>query len=132
MNISFKKKIVILTGCNGYLCKSIVNSSRFNLSSSLARELGSIPRSTNAPKIMSPLIPEKQSKYAIVNLFFLSCEKNVARLYYEIGCRSCIADLFGFGCYSCSFHFLHEAFRENEPENYRRSKTKFSKDDDII
>ena len=52
--------------------KSIVNSSRFNLSSSLTRQPGSIPRSTSAPKIMSPLIPEKQSKYAIVNLFFPS------------------------------------------------------------
>ena len=26
MNISFKNKVVILTGCNGYLGKSIVNS----------------------------------------------------------------------------------------------------------
>ena len=49
--------------------KRSVNSSNFNFANSVLSASGSTPALTKAPSTISPLIPEKQSKYAIFNLF---------------------------------------------------------------
>ena len=56
---------------------SISNSSRCILFSSAKNRSWSMPRSSNAPMVISPLMPEKQSKYrmrfSIVFIVFITC-----------------------------------------------------------